>query len=266
MVERADWQGRVSGRANPATCLGISMIFPERGQGGSMALPVLATDGQRWWVKPLSNPQGQRVTINEYIVGRIGNAIAAPTCEVSLIEIGPDHVGYEITPGRALEAGYAYCSADVPDVYEVKSALAHRLRDDNRSRHAGVYALWDLCFGSDPQWLHQKTDDERIFSHDHGHYFPSGPDWTVDSLNAHVGEAHPLPDAATDLLPDAVNGVAGRVEALSAAAILPILLSIPAGWPIEDEALEALGWFIEERSGPVAQRLRTLVTGGSSGS
>ena len=225
-------------------------------------MPVRASDGRRWWVKPLSNPQSERVTINEYLVGRIGSAIGAPTCEVSLIEIDENHAGHVITPGRVLELGYSYCSADVPDAYEIKSTLSHRLRDDNRARHVGVFALWDLCFGGDPQWLHQTTDDERTWSHDHGHFFPGGPDWTTDSLVAHVHIPHPLGADATDLDPNAVEAMATRIESLSAASIVPILLSIPAGWPIEDEELETLGWFIEERARPAAQRLRTLVSGG----
>jgi len=258
MVDISEWSGLASGRPDRPMCLEVQLVFPGRGDGGSAAVPVHATDGRRWWLKPLNNPQGPRVPSTEYLVGRIGSLIGAPTCEVSIVRIDKMHEQASEGPGSPLQEGYAYGSLDVAGAREHKSSLEYRAKDDNRRRHVGIFALWDLCFGADPQWLHQAIDDERTWSHDHGHYFPSGPNWTEQTLIDNVLAPHELASEKSDLDPLKIEEVAALVEGLNATTISTILKSVPAPWPISDSELETLGWFILERSGPVGQRLRSL--------
>jgi hypothetical protein len=239
----------------------LRLIAPlnQAGGGGSGAFPALASDGGRWWIKPLNNiQQSPMVPINEYVVGRIGMLITAPVCGVAIVEIPEEHAGWEFRPGARLEPGLASGSREVPDAHEERGNLMHRASDDNRRRHVGIHALWDLCFGQDPQWLHQATDDERIFSHDHGHYFPNGPTWSEQNLVDHVGEAHPWQEDPAGLDPAAIDEVAASLETITAESLAAPLSSVPPEWPIEDEPLEALGWFLQERASGVAGRLRSL--------
>ena len=87
------------------------------------------------------------------MVGQIGQLIDAPVCEVTLARIPEEFVGWEYRPGRHLEAGITNASRDVPGVLENKGPLGHRSEDDNAVRHVGIYALFDLCMGTDPQWI-----------------------------------------------------------------------------------------------------------------
>jgi hypothetical protein len=259
MADRDAWRGRLDGRTDPDVTLEVVMPLNQYHGSGSGVFPARASDGERWWVKPLNNIQGSpMISVDEYIVGRVGQAISAPVCEVAVIKIREEHRGWEFRPGAALEPGLSYACREIPDAQEVKGTLSHRALDENRRRHVGIYALWDLCWGSDPQWLHQTTDDERIFSHDHGLYFPNGQGWAEDALTQHVDDPHPWPEDPRDLDPGAIDDVAQRVADLSLAALVPILLSVPAVWPVQNEALEALGWFLEGRANPVADRLRSM--------
>jgi hypothetical protein len=46
MGDRSECNGLASGRTDLPDCLGIQLVFPERGAGGSAAIPIRATDGQ----------------------------------------------------------------------------------------------------------------------------------------------------------------------------------------------------------------------------
>lgn len=119
----------------------------------SRVFQSVMTDGSRWWVKALNNPSGPRSCITEWIVGSVGRLIAAPVCEVALVEVPVDLDGERYCDERELEAGVsAVASRDVPSGVDLR-ALLHRPRDDNPSRHAGLFALHDWCWGQDSQWL-----------------------------------------------------------------------------------------------------------------
>ena len=231
----------------------MQLVFPDRGTGGSQGFCVRGADGNRWWLKPLSNPQGQRVPVNEYVVGRLGALIGAPCCDVALIDVPPAHA----TAG--LSEGVASGSLEVAGATEIKGHLAHRLADDNRRRHAGAFALWDLCFGADPQWLVQAADQHRTWSHDHGHFFPSGPNWSDQSLRDHVNVAHQLGGEVSGLDPDHLETVARNIDDLTSDAIASVMSAVPCAWPVLDAELESLGWFVDGRRADVASRLRSLI-------
>jgi hypothetical protein len=81
-----------------------------------------------------------------------GALIDAPVCEVAVIEIPPELEGAEFRPGFALQPGLASGSRHVEGVLEHRN-LVHLEDDDNRARHAGVFALYDWCWGADDQWF-----------------------------------------------------------------------------------------------------------------
>jgi len=154
--------------------------------------------------------------------------------------------------------GFASASTGVRNAIEDRQ-LAHRIRDDNRQRHAGIYALYDWCWGGDDQWLYGQDEDRRVYSHDHGHFFPRGPGWTEQSLLAEVDRPHPRPDDVSGLDTVEVERLASALDSVSRASLIEILSAVPDSWPITNAELEALGYFLEYRCQPVAARLRRLV-------
>lgn len=259
MADLAQWLRLLAGRTDPGED-GLQLVMPlaQGTRGGSGSFQARCSDEQRWWVKPLNNCQNSpRVVINEFLVGRLGALIGAPVCEVSIVRIGNDHVGWEFRPGHKLVAGLASGSREISGAHEA-SQLDYRRRDDNRRRHAGVFAIFDWCWGSDPQWLFEASDDERTHSHDHGHYFPSGPNWTEASLPPCATQPHALGEDAGDLLPAEKERLADRLEEVTTAEIGAILREVPASWPVTDQELASLGAFLEDRAPGVATRMRVL--------
>ncbi len=261
-IDRDDWVGLVRRRADPSDAVVVEVPLVPSPAGGSGAFLAVGSDGRRWWVKPQNNLQGPRVMVTEHLIASAGQLIGAPVCEAAVVEIPEEIRGWEFRPGARLEPGLGHGSLAVDDALEMR-ALEHRERDDNRRRHAGVMALYDWCWGSDDQWLYCETDDRKLYSHDHGWYLPEpGPDWSPDSLATRVDEPHPAGYPVTDLDAAELRRLASVLRQPVRPALLDVLGGVPASWPVADDELEAVGFFLERRAPAVAARLLTM-TGGS---
>lgn len=224
--------------------------------GGSGAFLALASDGNRYWVKTLNGPQGNRVAITEQIVGGAGALIGAPVCEVTVVYVPKDLGGWEFRPGHKLQPGCAHGSRALEDVIEEKGCLDHRQLDENSIRHVGYYALYDWCWGDDVQGLLVVSEDRKFCSHDHGLFLPGGTSWDPQNLEQHIDDPHELSfdGAGLDLIE--VERVASRLESVTRDEILRVVSRIPRAWPVSDGHLEAVGYFLEQRAPAVASRLR----------
>jgi hypothetical protein len=246
-------------RATSPACVQATAPLKQSTQGSSGSFLVLASDQRRYWCKSLNNFQDPRVPVNEQIVAKLGQLIGAPVCTPQLVEITDPLVGWEIRPntGRLLERGWAHGSLAVEPSVETH-ALERRTEDENARRHAGIFALYDWVGGSDPQWLMMGAD-AAYFSHDHGHYFPGGPAWTIASLTANSGAAYQIGGATTGLDNGELNRIADRLEDVSREDLEACASNLPADWPVGTDELEALVEFVYGRRGAVAQRLRAMV-------
>jgi len=263
MVARDDWRGLLNSRGDPEEVLVIEQPLSQSVAGGAGSSPAKASDGQQWWVKPANNRHAGKVIVTEYLVGSLGKLINAPTCEVAIARIPEEIADFEFVPGEKLVPGLVHASLGVDNAQELRT-LEHRQRDHNPRRHVGVLSLYDWCWGGDPQWLYNAGDDQKLYSHDHGWYFPpEGPDWTEPELLNQVDQPHEFAHPTDGLDMNAVEEFAMKLEQLSKDNLLPILNSVPMSWPVSDSELEALGFFLERRAPAVAGRLRKI-NGGSS--
>jgi hypothetical protein len=236
--------------------LRLQAVLRQSNAGGSGAFLGLASDGERYWIKPLNNAQGQRVPITEQIVGRAGQLVGAPTCVVRTIAIEKEFAGWEFRPGHRLEAGIAHASHHVADAVETRTLDRH-VDDDNARRYIYVAALYDWCWGGDVQGLMAIKEENRYYSHDHGWYLPpEGANWTVEELEARANTPHELAVNDHGSSAQFCDGVAATIEALKRNQIRQALSAIPASWPVTDDELECVGFFLEKRACAVAERIR----------
>lgn len=259
MVEREDWRNLVRGQRTNAGEVTVEAVLQDRApNGGSRPCLVLGSDGNEYWMKMTENPQSPRVPVNEHVVGRLGRLIGAPVCSVAVLEIGQDVAGDRLTDGRTLKAGLAHGSLNVPDA-SFQHALEHREKDTNAVRQAYMYAMHDWCWGADSQWLYAVHHDMTTYSHDHGHYFPGGPNWTAAGLQGSVGAAHQLSVPPHGLDAGALEYAAERLAGISSQDIAGVLVGVPAAWAVDDDELAELGYFLDSRRDGVAQRIRELI-------
>lgn len=263
VIDRSDWTGLVARQrvAAPSDPPVIVLPLQQSPRGGSGTFLAVDTEGREWWVKPLNNAQDERVVVTESIVGAAGRLIGAPVCETAVVRLPKGLEGWEFRSGRTLESGFAHASLAVEAAVEDRR-LRSRNDDDNRVNHVGIFALYDWCWGGDPQWLYSTSDENRTFSHDHGWYLPEvGPGWTEQALVDNVDEPHKFGGSTTQLDQGETSRLARRLRNLTRAELCDILCSLPREWPVTDTELECVGWFLERRTHPVAERLEASIGG-----
>lgn len=253
------WAGSITGQRPADAALTMTAVLgPSQPTSGSRAFPVSA-DGRRWYAKAPNNPQGGQILATEYIVSRVGDLISAPVCTVRPMTIPAAFNGFQVVSGPMLHPGIASASLEIPDAVEMRPTLEHRDKDDNARRHAGVFALFDWCWGDDQQWLQVETDEHRLHSHDHGYYLPPGGEsWTKDTLVANVDVPHPLGLPPDGLDVAELERLANALNTIHMVDLQPILRSVPAAWPVTDDDLEELGRYLERRAPQVASRIMDL--------
>lgn len=257
-VSREDWNGLVRQRADPID--GISMVLPVRPSdaGGSGTFLARCSDETYRWIKPHNNLQGGKVVVSELLVGSVGNLLGAPVCDTCVVRIPQEMEGWQFRPGSRLSAGFGCGSAMVPGAVETRD-LSNRSEDDNRRRHAGVFALYDWCWGSDDQWLISTALQNACYSHDHGWYFPpAGPDWSSAELLRTVREPHLPEQPEGGLDRGELERLAQALMGITRAQLRDVLVRVPNSWPVTDEDLETMGYYLESRAPAVADRLRGL--------
>lgn len=264
------WAGELAARPGPEKVAQYQAFIGSAPNGGSGAFRA-RTDQGLFWVKPLNNQQSPRVTVNEFVIARVGALIGAPVCSVRVVEIAAAMAGDSFgTAGKVVEAGQACGSEHIGPNVEHKG-IQHLDKVDNAQRYAGIRGLYDWGFGDDGQWLYAESESEaqrhRMHSHDHGHYLPGGPNWTPESLTQNVDVEHRLPHDLTGADADALDDTARRLRDVEHGHLVEVLRAVPPTWPVSQVELEALGWFLERRAGPVADRLNedaTTVRGGAA--
>lgn len=234
----------------------VSLVAPLRkSASGSGAFLGLASDGRQYWVKAPNNPQGSRTLIAEAVCYGVGHLIGAPVCENKLIDI-PGALRWEFAEGWRLHGGVGHASLNVEDVVESDEWSTYSGRDDNRNRQALILALWDLCMGVDPQWLHQVIADYSIWSFDHGFWLAGESDWSIGWLRS-VGVAPWQGDIDLAVAsPAGLRMAADRVEALTLASIHSVTSDVPLAWGSTGEELAAVAEILFLRAEGVAGRLR----------
>lgn len=239
---------------------GVSATMPlkQSSRGGSGSFLVMADDGLEYWCKALNNPQSPRVPVNEQIVARLGQHIGASVTEPMLVRLD-GIVGWEYRPGHTVEPGWAHGCRALKAPIETNSITDHRTEDNNRVRQAGFYALMDWMHGADQQWLKDTQAENAYYSHDHGHFFPSGPNWDAAALAAAGTTACSFSQPADELDATEFERLAAAIATTALEDIEAVMSKIPAAWPVSDQELSALAAFIDARRGPVAARLRALV-------
>lgn len=233
----------------------VTLVAPlRRGESGSAAFLGVADDDQQYWIKPSNNPQGPRSLIPERIVTGIGQLIGAPVCPIALIDI-PEDMAFVYQPGYSLRPGVAHGSLNLSPVMLVDDWRGKASRDGNRTRAAFVSGLWDLCLGTDPQWLSHFDEDSAIWSFDHGFWLGGESDLDVAALRR-IGASPWSYDGLDTASRVALQNAADAIEALTAESIQEVCHSVPIQWSTTVSELTAIGEHLLARVPGVVARLR----------
>lgn len=243
-------------RAAQPVCPTAILPLQQSSSGGSGAFLVRADDEKRYWCKCLGNPQGPRVPANEQIVGRLGRIIGAAVCDVSIIRIPAELKDWEYRPGQRLAEGYAHGSLAIAGPFETRS-IQHAGDDANPERLTSLRILADWCWGGDHQWLYVPAEENRYFSHDHGHYFPGGPNWTIDTLRSNdPSQAAPGAGTIPAQRPEVALRIAEVLAQMDELGIARALAGLPSDWPVKEDELVEMTTYLARRRLGVIERIQ----------
>jgi hypothetical protein len=212
----------------------------------SISKPVLmlCDGGGEYVVKYFHEP---RMLVNDQVVGILGAAMGAPVPEVRLVNMPAALV----TSDKALAhipPGIWHGSQYLADVSDDKEAFAHQNVAENRVRFSILAAMYGHTLAQDHQFLYKKQPPELVFSHDHGHFFPSGPNWTASGLQG-APAAVPDPEIirrcalTQEEVHTAIAALRGVTNAIIAGAVARPLDS----WGLTMDDRIALASYLEKR-------------------
>jgi hypothetical protein len=183
---------------------------------------------------------------NDQVVGRIGLAIGAPVGEVALVEV-PQALIDQQPQMQHIPAGSAHGCRLVRDATE-QEALAHTDVPENRDRFAHLAVLYGLVVASDHQFIYANATPRLVYSVDHGHFFPGGPEWTTASL---AGTPVPAPDptlvGTCTLTTEELRDPTSHLKALSEEQIGEAVSAPPDEWALSSAERVDLAIYLASR-------------------
>lgn len=142
------------------------------------------SDGHDYVVKAMRRPNRDLAfaLVNDQVIGRFANAIGAPVPPVALVDVPAELIAAE--PELAgIPAGIAHGSRYVPRASATRQGIAHQNAPGNRGRYADLAVMYGWAGANDHQFFYEDGTN-LVWSFDHGHFFPGGPAWTIQSLRA----------------------------------------------------------------------------------
>ena len=124
-----------------------------------------------------------RSMVSEQVVCYLGKCIDAPVVTSVLVEIPQLLIDNqpELRTPYVYQAGVAHGALRIPDCSD-RSGFGQFANIENKPRYALLAILYGLIGASDHQVIFENQPPNLVHSHDHGHFFPGGPNWSVDSL------------------------------------------------------------------------------------
>jgi hypothetical protein len=220
---------------------------------GSASAPVVlgCEDGHDYVVK---GQQAGRAIINEQIVGRLGAELGAPVGQVNLIEVPADLIGMQADL-KHMPAGVSHGSRLIPGCSD-RQWIAHHDVPENKQRFAALAVLYGWIPAGDHQLIYRQTAPHVVFSVDHGHFFPGGPNWTVAGLNG-AGPAVLYGElmSGCKITREELRTVEDRLRTVSVTTIAEAIATPPDTWNITVEERVAVAAYLATRK---EQLLATL--------
>lgn len=218
----------------------------------SRAFAVKDAAGGKYAVKGMQDRTGvrpfdiRRPLCNDQIVGRLGQKIGAPVPDTVFIELTKEFI--DANPAISfMYPGVCHGQALMDDCSE-KLGIQHVDVSENRARFAAIAVLYGWIPSGDGQLIYQKKPPYLVYSVDHGHFFPQGPFWTLDTLKKAPPPAiHPSVISACKLAPSDISSAITSLGALQSADIASAVGMPIDGWGLSVDERSSVAEYLENR-------------------
>jgi hypothetical protein len=238
-----DWGALLRAAGSVVTSEIHAETFIKAWPSASKPVAVNCSDGHTYVIK---GSNAGRQAVNDCIAAKLAALIGAPVPPSALVAI-PEELR-QATPEMAhLAPGKAHGSRVMEDCSE-REAYAHIDDGDNRRRFASIAILYGWLLANDRQFIYGKAKPNTVYSVDHGHFFPGGPEWNAAGLaSAPAALADPDTIAGCGLAEEDLREACSSLESVTAGQIAAAIAAVPAGWAISFDERIALCDYLERR-------------------
>ncbi len=223
------------------------IIITFRSGWASAARPVLARgiDKREYVIK---GQQAGRQIVNDQVVARLGMAIGAPVGEPCIVEISEELIT-EDSRFSYLTPGMAHATLYIPKCSSEREEINYTNQPENRERFALLILLYGWVYANDYQFIYQNFRPNLVYSVDHGHFFPGGPEWKQrDLLEAANAEINSRLVSNCQLKPEDMNQGLMLLDAVSEESIIQAVAAPPSEWGLTiDERVTLVEYLVKRR-------------------
>jgi hypothetical protein len=216
--------------------------------GASGSVKLMCGGSQIYVAKGTRNKLG---LVAEHIVARLGQLLEAPVGEVALLTVPTALQSHPAI--AAMGAGPAHAIPWIDDITD-KGQIAQVDVPENRSRFARLCALYSLAGAGDHQLFYSTKSPQLVYSLDHGHFFPGGPNWTPATLAAAPLASIDPWFVGANLTNVELAEARSRLESITDTDVANIISGPPPEWTFTQDQRSALDTYIRTRR----DRLLTL--------
>jgi hypothetical protein len=211
----------------------------------SNSTPVLVgcSDGALYVVK---GRQMGRVLVNDHLVARLGELLGAPVTTTALVDIPQALITIEPQVAH-IPSGISHGAKWIEDCTD-RLTFEHAHLPENRHRFALLAILysWAGCW-SDHQFIYKKAAPQEVFSVDHGHFFQSGPNWTISGLQGAPPVVLDPVFGACALTPVELRSAARSLKSVDLSDVSAIVNWIPTDWGLSSDERAAMIEYLVRR-------------------
>ena len=247
MATDAEWHDLIVAAQVDSVAVVKADTFIEAWHTASRPVAMECDDGTTYVLKACqpANPGMPKVMAAEQVVARLGGIIHAPVPSVTLVDVEPDLIAAE--PQMAhMSPGIAHASRRIPNCTDRLNIEAPG-SDANGEAYARLAVLYGWVTADDHQIIRTRDSAASVYSVDHGHFFPGGPNWSAATL-ATPGAATPdqmLVNAGADAA--TVQGALADARQIPDEGIARVIGWVQPSWGVPIADLVALGKYLSDR-------------------
>lgn len=252
IMQPDEWERLIAEAATHRPAPVMARTFRKKWSGFSNTVLLLCYDEHEYAVK---GRQAGRGIVNDQVVARLGEALGAPVAPAALVTISDELIAAEPELGH-MPAGVCHGTQLIEACRDSdKAGFLYTDVPENRSRFALLAVLygWAGCF-QDHQFVYPGAPPHLVYSVDHGHFFPSGPNWSIADLAA-TG-----PAVVDQAITTGANMSAGEIarassclRGISNEAIAAAVATPPDEWQFALAERVALATYLAERRDALLQ-------------
>ena len=248
MPTEAEWAEKISTAMANRPVPVVAQTYLGEWSTFSKPVKISCNDSRIYVVK---GPQIGRAIVNEHVVGSLGQALDAPVGKIALVQVSAELITVEPKLGH-IRPGLAHGTVFVQDCSE-RLGLDHTVVPENRERFSRLCILYSWMGASDHQFVYEKSQPNRVYSVDHGHFF--GQNWTEGTL---VATPPPQLDPvfqACSLTPVELKEATIRLEQITDDDIARAVGGPPDDWGASMQERIAMANYLWDRKNQLVQTL-----------